>query len=41
MTFPARDIMSMNRGWSGVEILSGQQIEEMKRQIKYYLGIDV
>lgn len=41
MVCNSRDILNLYRGWNGVDILNDSQIEDLKLQIKFSLGIDV
>jgi len=41
MTYNNSNLIQFNRGWSGIDILSNSQIEDLKLQIKFCYGIDV
>ena len=41
MTYNSKDLPNLQRGWNGVDTLSDSQIEELKLQIRYSLGINV
>ena len=41
MTYNSKDILSLQRGWNGIDSLSDTQVEELKLQIKFSLGINV
>jgi hypothetical protein len=41
MTFNKSDLLTLNKGWNGVENLNETQLKEFKLQIKFCKGIDV
>lgn len=41
MTYNSKDLPNLQRGWKGIETLSDSQIEDLKLQIKFSLGINV
>ena len=41
MTYNSKDLPNLQRGWNGIETLSDSQIEDLKLQIKFSLGINV
>lgn len=41
MTYNSKDISMLQRGWNGIDSLSDSQIDDLKLQIKFSLGIDV
>lgn len=41
MTYNSKDLPKLQRGWNGIETLSDSQIEDLKLQIKFSLGINV
>ncbi len=41
MTYLAKDVWKLRKGWMGVEELSEKQIQELKLQMKFSLGINV
>lgn len=41
MTYNSKDLLNLRRGWNGVDTLSDSQIEDLKLQIKFCLGINV
>ena len=41
MTYNSKDLPNLRRGWNGVDALSDSQIEDLKLQIKFSLGINV
>ena len=41
MTYNSKDLPNLQRGWNGIDTLSDSQIEELKLQIKFSLGINV
>lgn len=41
MTFNSKDLYNLQRGWNGIDTLSDEQIEDLKLQIKFCLGINV
>lgn len=41
MTYNSKDLPNLQRGWNGVDTLSDSQIEDLKLQIKFSLGINV
>ena len=41
MTYNSKDLTNLQRGWNGIDSLSDSQIEELKLQIKFSLGINV
>ena len=40
-TYNSKDLPNLQRGWNGVDTLSDSQIEDLKLQIKFSLGINV
>ena len=41
ITYNSKDLPNLQRGWNGVDTLSDSQIEDLKLQIKFSLGINV
>lgn len=41
MTYNSKDLLSLKRGWNGIDSLSEQQTNDLKMQIKFSLGVDV
>lgn len=41
MTFSKSDLLTLRKGWNGIENLNETQLEEFKQQIKICKGIDV
>lgn len=41
MTYTINDLMNLQRGWNGIHTLSSKQVNELKLQIFFCLGINV
>lgn len=41
MTFSKNDLLTLKRGWNGIDDFNEQQLKDFKLQIKFCKGIDV